>query len=279
MKQDYIQGNTFYCYQGKIKSSINISRKKYKLIALIKTKQINELIDLINTDDIDEELFFTKAIKGWSSTDNGWNVFHGFCRYYPEHLELILNSKYMNQELFETVEDNNQGKNCLHIIADKHPEYLQVLLDSKYMNSRVFNRLCYYNQTCFHILLESKKLKLKYLKLLLNSKYLTKGLFDITNYWNETLFYCCCKNYIYNKIKDEGIILIINHKFFDRQLLYIRDIYRGNELPLEKFKIKPSCLLILYEDEYLSDDEIEQKIYILNKINIIKRYMILWFYF
>lgn len=277
MSKDYIDGDTYYSFQGNIRSSMSISRNKYKLISLIKTKRIHQLIELINSDGLDQELFFKMAQKGWSSMDNGWNVFHGFCRYYPEHLEVILNSKYMNQELFNSVEKNNQRRNCLHIIADEHPKYLKVLLESEYMNNYVFHHISFYQQSILHTLLQSKKLKLKYFKLLLESEYLNKELFDETNYWNETIFYCCCKHYVYKKLKDKGLLYVINHKFFSKELLYIRDIYRGNKLPIEKFETKPSYLLILYDDEYLSDDEIQLKINILNKINIIRRHMKLWY--
>lgn len=275
MSKDYIDGDTYYSFQGNIRSSMSISRNKYKLISLIKTKRIHQLIELINSDGLDQELFFTMAQKGWSSMDNGWNVYHGFCRYYPEHLEVILNSKYMNQELFNSVEKNNQKRNCLHIIADEHPKYLKVLLESEYMNVYVFHHISFYQQSILHTLLQSKKLKLKYLKLLLESEYLNKRLFDETNYWNETFFSFCCRHYIYRKIKDKGLLYVINHKFFDKRLLYNKDRY--NKLPIEDFETKPSYLLILYDDEYLSDDEIQLKINILNKINIIRKNMKLWY--
>ena len=168
----------------------------------------------------------------------------------PEQFELLINSQFMNQELFN--KQDNCDRTCLHLICIHHPEYLELLINSQFMNQELFNKQTEYGWTCLHLICTSHP---EYLELLINSQFMNQELFDKHNYYSRTCLYFICRHhpeYIYN---------IINCKYFNKNLPNI--INKDNKKPFDYLNKIPKSLLPLINN----NDETIKIISCCNKIN------------
>lgn len=139
-----------------------------------------------------------------------------FSSYYGYDLQnLVLDSPYMTQELFDNILDLKMT--CIHYAStSSNSNILEKLLESPYMTQEIFDKEDFSGKTCIHFAVGNPHSR-NNLNILLSSQYMTQKLFEKVNRYGNTCFHYTCYNNFNN------IDMLINSPFMTQKIFSARN--------------------------------------------------------
>lgn len=212
--------------------------------AILKKYYLN--LDKYNYSDYDEGKDLDREYGNMCITNNFDREYYDRSQYYDyltclqkiimdekyctqnNNFELLLNSKYCDTELLNTIYRYNDT--IVHLVSDYCPKYLEILLDHPLMTEELLNKENIYGRSILLKMCYDYKC-LEYLDILLKHPLMNKTLFNKKDSWNcHPLFFFCTRRT--ESIK--SFELLINHPLMTEELLNISNSNQYSQYSLQE---------------------------------------------
>lgn len=155
--------------------------------------------------------------------NNDWykTIFNYVCCNKPQLILPLLDSKYLNQKIFNMV-SNIDGYSCLHFVCHYNSYYIEQLLTSKHLTSDLFYHVDSKNNTILHAIFKEHVPQIEKLELLINYYLMDNYIFSQKNSKGQTCLHLATLLSERSEIND-CIVALVNNRFMTAELFSSQD--------------------------------------------------------